>query len=147
MSDSAHATTRVSPNRSVNAAANGAESPNTTRLIDAAVEIAPWLQPNSIISGSIRIPNVARMAAAARSATNPAAATSQARCMAGQPGGSAEPPRVAEPTMFARFLPYGCRAEADRRRAAAPRGLGVLRRRHRARGVRAESPRDRPAGP
>src|SRR4051794_19767044 len=87
MRPSATTTTRVSPTRSVSAAANGADRPKTRRLIDAAVEIAPWLQPNSVISGSMRMPNVARIAAAARSATKPAAATSQARCMAGSLAG------------------------------------------------------------
>ena len=78
---SATMTTRRRPTRSLSAAANGADSPKTSRLIDAAVAIAAWPQPNAIISGSMRTPKVARIAAAARSATKPAAATSQARCM------------------------------------------------------------------
>ena len=86
MADSAATTTFLRPKRSVNAAANGADRPKTSRLIDAAVAIAPWLQPNSAMSGSMRMPNVARIAAAARRATKPAAATSQARCRRCMPG-------------------------------------------------------------
>jgi hypothetical protein len=78
---SAMATTLDSPNRSVSEAANGADRPKTTRLTLAAVEIAPCDHPNSIINGSISTPNVARIAAAASSATNPAAATNHARWM------------------------------------------------------------------
>ena len=84
MSVSATVTTRRRPKRSLSAAAKGALSPKTTRLTDAAVAMAPWLQPNSSMSGSMRIPNVARMAAAASRATKADAATIHARCMAGE---------------------------------------------------------------
>src|SRR5215210_7767720 len=137
MSVSAVATTRVRPKRSVSAAANGAEFPNTSRLTEAAAEIALWLHANSSIIGSMRTPNVARIAAAARSAMNPAAATNQARCMARHSRALLAAPRVAETPMFDRFLPHGVEA-FDPRRAAAPRWLGVLRHRHGRHGLRAE---------
>ena len=106
MSTSATVTTRRRPKRSFSAAANGALIPNTTRLTDAAVAIAPWLQPNSSMSGSMRIPNVARMAAAASRATKAEAATIHARCIGREASWVAgATARVAEMTMCANFLP------------------------------------------
>ncbi len=50
---SAIVTTRRTPKRSINAAANGAVIPNRARLTDSAAEIVPIDQPNSARSGSI----------------------------------------------------------------------------------------------
>ena len=50
-SSSAAATTRRMPKRSISAAANGAVSPNSSRLTETAAEIVPSDQPNSSCSG------------------------------------------------------------------------------------------------
>ena len=78
----------------------------------------------------MRMPNVARIAAAASRATKPAAATSQARCTSREPRGSRRATRVAEKTMCAKFLPMTSRIAAARRPSSLLDGVGVLRRRH-----------------
>ena len=75
---SAIVTTRRTPKRSINAAANGAVIPNRARFTDSAAEIVPIDQPNSARNGSIITLGVARKAAAPSSARNVAAAAHQA---------------------------------------------------------------------
>ncbi len=48
--------TRRTPNRFMNAAANGPKKPNNNRRIASAVEICALSQPNSCSSGTISTP-------------------------------------------------------------------------------------------
>ena len=79
MSSSAAVTTRRMPNRSMSAAANGAVSPNSSRLTDTASEIVLLVQPNSSCSGTISTPGAARKPAAPSRTRKVTAATVQAR--------------------------------------------------------------------
>ncbi len=79
MTTRATATTRRIPNRSMSAAANGAVSPYSARLIDTAAPIVPRDQSNSSCSGSISSPGSERKAAAPMIVTKVTAATNQAR--------------------------------------------------------------------
>jgi hypothetical protein len=76
---SAVATTRRMPNCSMSAAANGAVSPNSSRLTLTARETVAVDQPNSSCSGRISTPGVARKPAEATSATKATPATHHAR--------------------------------------------------------------------
>ena len=62
-SASAIATRRRTPQRSMADAAKGPINPNRARLMATAPEIAVRLQPNSVSSGTISSPGVARMPA------------------------------------------------------------------------------------
>ena len=64
ISSSATLVTARIPNRSMRAAANGAVSPNSTRLTPTASETRPRDQPNSSCSGTISTPGAARKPAA-----------------------------------------------------------------------------------
>lgn len=77
----ATATTRRMPKRSISAAANGAVSPYSARLMDTAAPIVPRDQWNSWCSGSISRPGRERKAAAPMIVTKVTAATNQARWM------------------------------------------------------------------
>ena len=83
------ATTRRTPKRSISAAANGENSPNSTRLTDTAAPMVPCDQPNSSCSGSISTPGTERNAAAPTRVTNVTAATTQAQCGPVRAGGRA----------------------------------------------------------
>ncbi len=94
---SATATTRRMPKRSISAAAKGAVSPYSARLMEAAAPIVPRDHPNSWCSGSISSPGSERNAAAPMIVTNVTAATNQARLIRvrlrrlGPPGAGAAP--------------------------------------------------------
>ncbi len=75
---SAAASVRRTPTRSMTAAANGPISPYRTRLIDTAPAIVARDHPNASSSGTMSTPGVARMAAATSSVTKVTAATIQA---------------------------------------------------------------------
>ena len=59
-------------------AANGPMRPKSAMLIATAAEITARLQPNSVSSGTISTPGVARTPAVTSSTTNVTAATTQA---------------------------------------------------------------------
>ena len=79
MSTSAQLTTRLMPYRSMSAAANGAVSPKSTRLIDTASETVSREKP-SASSGTSSTPGVERNPAAPTRVRKATAATPQARC-------------------------------------------------------------------
>ena len=66
--------TRRTPNRFMNAAANGPKKPNNKRRIASAVEICALPQPNSCSSGTISTPG-APIAAAVTSMVKKVAPT------------------------------------------------------------------------
>ena len=70
--------TRRRPHRSITDAANGPISPKSAMLIATAAEITARFQPNSVSSGTIRMPGVARMPAVTSSTMKVTAATTQA---------------------------------------------------------------------
>jgi hypothetical protein len=74
----AQMTTRRTPKRFMNAAANGPESPNSSRLIETATEMTARLQPNSCSSGTMSTPGVERMPDAASRVKNVTPNTIQA---------------------------------------------------------------------
>ena len=74
---SAASRTRRTPNRFITAAANGPISPNSAMLIATANEIAVRFHPNSVSSGTIRTPGVARTPAPTSRITKVTAATTQ----------------------------------------------------------------------
>jgi hypothetical protein len=104
---SAETTTRRMPNRSIRAAANGAVSPYSARLIATAAEIVDSDQPNSSCSGSMSTPGTARKAAAPMSARKVTAATHQAGWM-----------RRAATVVTAEILPVTATREPVARRPA-----------------------------
>jgi hypothetical protein len=75
---SAIPTTRLTPKRSISAAANGAPRPKQSRFSETASPIVSWLQPNSSCSGISSTPVVERNPDASTSARNPTPATTQA---------------------------------------------------------------------
>jgi hypothetical protein len=78
ISSRATLTTARTPNRSIRAAANGAVSPNSTRLTPTASDTSPRDQPNSSWRGTIRTPGAARNPAAQSSATKATPAATHA---------------------------------------------------------------------
>ncbi len=70
--------TRRIPKRSIRAAAKGATSPKSTRLMLTASDMTLVDQPNSSCSGTIRAPGAPRKPAAPSSARNATAATHHA---------------------------------------------------------------------
>ena len=77
-SASATTTRRRIPHRFIADAAKGPMRPNSAMLIATAAEMAARLQPNSVSSGTIRRPGVARMPAVMSRTTNVTSATIQA---------------------------------------------------------------------
>ena len=110
--------TARTPNRSMRAAANGAVSPNSTRLTPTASETRPRDQPNSSSSGTMSTPGAARKPAAHKRATKATPAATHAGC-------SRAPRAVATmggpPGLLERSLPG----------AAAERGVQRIRHTHR----------------
>src|SRR5215217_6319032 len=79
MSTRAADSTGRTPNRSINAAANGAVRPKSVMLTDIASPTTPCDHPNSWCSGFIITPGTERKPAAPRIATKLTAATTQAQ--------------------------------------------------------------------
>ena len=74
-SASAASTTRRRPQRFITEAANGPISPNSAMLTAIATEMVARLQPNSLSSGTMNRPGVARTPAVMSSTTKVTAAT------------------------------------------------------------------------
>ena len=77
ISASAQIITRRTPNRFMNAAANGPKRPNSRMRRAKAEEICALLQPNSRSSGTIITPGVLIAAAVTRSVRNVTETTTQ----------------------------------------------------------------------
>ena len=77
-SSRAPSTTRRSPQRSITAAANGPIKPNRAMLTATAAEITARLHPNSLSSGTMNSPGVARTPAVMSSTTKVTAAITHA---------------------------------------------------------------------
>jgi hypothetical protein len=72
---SAPPTTRLTPKRSMSAAANGAPRPKQSRLSETASPIVSWLHANSSCNGISRTPVTERNPEEMTSARNATAAT------------------------------------------------------------------------